>query len=71
MTTNECLIPEIAQKRERLVAEHVDRGFAEDDVRAHLDDVCRRLSGARVRSYLPVLVERALRAELRAGLQAA
>lgn len=66
-TIAESGIPEIDQHRERLVAEHVDRGFAEADVRAQLDRVCHRLSGARVRGYLPVLVERALRTELPAA----
>lgn len=64
MTTTESAIPELDAHRERIVAEHTDRGHDEATVRAHFDRVCGRLSGARVRSYLPILVERAMRSEL-------
>ena len=48
-----------------LVARYAgERGLDEATVRERLDAVCRRLSGARVRGYLPVLVERGLKESL-------
>ena len=67
MATTETVVPELDAHRDRIVAEHTAHGHDEKAVRARLDAVCARFSGARVRSYLPVLVERALRDELRAA----
>lgn len=58
-------VPELGARREQLVALYAGReDLDEATVRARLDAICRRLSGARVRSYLPVLVERGLRESL-------
>ena len=58
-------LPELGHRREQLVALYAHRaGVDEETVRARLDAICRRLAGARVRSYLPVLVERGLRESL-------
>lgn len=58
-------IPELDGRREMLVEQYAGRaGVDEATVRARLDAICRRLADARVRSYLPVLVERRLRESL-------
>lgn len=57
-------LPELDTHCDRLVTQHTDRGFDEQVVRARLDHICGRLASARVRTYLPLLVERALRIEL-------
>lgn len=54
------------QTEERLVERYrtADRGHREVDVRAAVADAFGRLSGARVTSFVPVLVERSVRRTL-------
>jgi hypothetical protein len=57
-------IPESARHRQRLIERHTTRGVDESIVSEHLDRIIRRLAGARIRGYLPILVKRALDAQL-------
>jgi hypothetical protein len=60
-------LPELDQHRHRLITQYLERGVDESVVLERLTLICQRFAAARIRSYLPVLVERALRAELEAA----
>jgi hypothetical protein len=55
---------QLAELESRLLAQYVDQGVSENRVRAALERVRERFAGARVRTFLPILVERAARREL-------
>jgi hypothetical protein len=55
---------QLAELESRLLAQYVDQGVTESRVRATLERVRGRFAGARVRTFLPILVERAARQEL-------
>ncbi|MEJ2869015.1 hypothetical protein WCD74_14675 [Actinomycetospora sp. OC33-EN08] len=50
-----------AETEERLVARWTAEGVSPDTVRGAVAEARDRLSGARVRSFLPILVERSVR----------
>lgn len=54
----------LEETRERLVARWTAEGVAPDTVRGAVAEACDRLSGARIRSFLPILVERSVRLRL-------
>ncbi|MDT7636049.1 MAG: hypothetical protein QOC83_337 [Pseudonocardiales bacterium] len=55
---------QLAELESRLLAQYVDQGVSENRVRTTLERVLARFAGARVRTFLPILVERAARREL-------
>jgi hypothetical protein len=55
---------QLAELESRLLAQYVDQGVNENRVRATLERVRASFAGARVRTFLPILVERAARREL-------
>ncbi|MDT7664707.1 MAG: hypothetical protein QOD04_4263 [Pseudonocardiales bacterium] len=55
---------QLAELESRLLAQYVDQGVSENRVRTTLERVLVRFAGARVRTFLPILVERAARREL-------
>jgi hypothetical protein len=59
-----------AETEERLVARYREHGVAPDTVRGAVAEAWERLAGARVRTFVPILVERAVRLRL-AGSPAA
>ncbi|MDL5155797.1 three-helix bundle dimerization domain-containing protein [Actinomycetospora termitidis] len=52
---------QLAETEERLVARWSAEGVAPDTVRSAVAEASARLSGARIRSFLPILVERHVR----------
>jgi hypothetical protein len=54
----------LAETEERLVARWGAEGVAPDTVRGAVSEAFDRLSDARVRSFLPILVERSVRLRL-------
>lgn len=57
-------LPELDPHRPRLIARYTERGIDESVAQQRLALICQRFGAARIRSYLPVLVERALKADL-------
>jgi hypothetical protein len=55
---------QLADLESRLVAQYADRGINEGRVRAIVEQVRSRFVNARVRTFVPILVERAARQEL-------
>ncbi|WP_026204816.1 three-helix bundle dimerization domain-containing protein [Actinomycetospora chiangmaiensis] len=55
----------LVETEERLVARWSAEGVAPDTVRGAVAEAFDRLAGARVRSFLPILVERSVRLRLR------
>lgn len=53
-----------AETEERLVARYREHGVAPDTVRGAVAEAWDRLAGARVRTFLPILVERSVRLRL-------
>ncbi|HEY2191083.1 MAG TPA: hypothetical protein VGH76_02110 [Actinomycetospora sp.] len=53
-----------AETEERLVARYREHGVAADTVRGAVAEAWDRLAGARVRTFLPILVERSVRLRL-------
>jgi hypothetical protein len=49
---------------ERLVARYREQGVAPDTVRGAVAEAWERLAGARVRTFVPILVERSVRLRL-------
>jgi hypothetical protein len=58
---------QLAAARSRLVADLAEGGAAADIVTDSFERNSRRFADARVRSFVPILVERAVRAELADG----
>jgi hypothetical protein len=54
----------LVETEERLVARWSAEGVAPDTVRGAVAEAVDRLAGARVRSFLPILVERSVRQRL-------
>lgn len=54
----------LAETEERLVARWTAEGVAPDTVRGAVAEAFHRFAGARVRSFLPILVERSVRQRL-------
>ncbi|WP_433800101.1 three-helix bundle dimerization domain-containing protein [Actinomycetospora sp. CA-084318] len=54
----------LVETEERLVARWTAEGVAPDTVRGAVAEAFERLAGARVRSFLPILVERRVRLQL-------
>lgn len=52
------------ETEERLVARYSSERCAPDEVRAAVDEAVDRLAGARIRAFLPILVERSVRLRL-------
>ncbi|HEY2225960.1 three-helix bundle dimerization domain-containing protein [Actinomycetospora sp.] len=52
------------ETEERLVARYVEHGVAPDTVRGAVAEAWERLGGARIRTFLPILVERSVRLRL-------
>ena len=52
------------ETEERLVARYRERGVAPDTVRGAVAEAWERLAGARVRTFVPILVERSVRLRL-------
>lgn len=55
---------QLADLESRLVAQYADQGVNEGRVRAIVEQVRSRFVDARVRTFVPILVERAARQEL-------
>jgi len=55
---------QLADLESRLVAQYADQGVNEGRVRAIVEQVRSRFANARVRTFVPILVERAARREL-------
>jgi hypothetical protein len=55
---------QLADVEARLVAQYVDRGVNEGRVRAIVEQLRSRFADARVRTFVPILIERAARREL-------
>jgi hypothetical protein len=55
---------QLADLESRLVAQYADQGVNEGRVRAIVEQVRSRFANARVRTFVPILVERAARQEL-------
>jgi hypothetical protein len=55
---------QLADLESRLVAQYADQGVNEGRVRAIVEQVRSRFVNARVRTFVPILVERAARQEL-------
>jgi hypothetical protein len=55
---------QLADLESRLVAQYADQGVNEGRVRAIVEQVRSRFTNARVRTFVPILVERAARQEL-------
>jgi len=53
-----------AETEERLVAHYREHGVAPDTVRGAVAEAWERLAGARVRTFVPILVERSVRLRL-------
>jgi hypothetical protein len=54
------------ETEERLVARYGEHGVAPDAVRGAVAEAWDRLGGARIRTFLPILVERSVRLRLSA-----
>lgn len=52
------------ETEERLVARYREHGVAPDTVRGAVAEAWERLAGARVRTFVPILVERSVRLRL-------
>ena len=52
------------ETEERLVARYAEHGVAPDAVRGAVAEAWERLAGARIRTFLPILVERSVRLSL-------
>ncbi|MCD2192271.1 hypothetical protein LQ327_02530 [Actinomycetospora endophytica] len=52
------------ETEERLVARYVEHGVEADTVRGAVAEAWDRLGGARIRTFLPILVERSVRLRL-------
>ncbi|NMO92447.1 three-helix bundle dimerization domain-containing protein [Actinomycetospora sp. TBRC 11914] len=52
------------ETEERLVARYTEHGVAPDTVRGAVREAWDRLAGARVRTFVPILVERSVRLRL-------
>ena len=55
---------QLADLETRLVAHYADQGINEGRVRAIVEQARHRFVGAKVRTFVPILVERAARQEL-------
>ncbi|HEX4250138.1 MAG TPA: hypothetical protein VH008_31360 [Pseudonocardia sp.] len=55
---------QLADVETRLVAHYADQGVNEGRVRAIVEQVRSRFADARIRTFVPILVERAARQEL-------
>ena len=53
-----------SETEERLVARYVEHGVEPDTVRGAVAEAWDRLAGARIRTFLPILVERSVRVRL-------
>jgi hypothetical protein len=59
------LAEHLAALESRLVAEYAGRaGITESEIHSRFTAACARFSTARIHAYVPILVERAVRAEL-------
>lgn len=52
------------ETEERLVARYAEHGRAPDEVRGAVAEAWDRVAGARIRTFLPILVERSVRLRL-------
>lgn len=57
------LVAQLAAARARVLEDLVGRGMQVEDVSDAFDRAARRFAEARVRSFVPILVERAVRAQ--------
>jgi hypothetical protein len=53
-----------SETEERLVARYVEHGVEPETVRGAVTEAWERLAGARIRTFLPILVERSVRLRL-------
>lgn len=62
---DEAVDAQLAQLEDRLVSQYAHHGHHnETDVRDHFQRAAQRFVNARIRSFLPILIERAVKAKL-------
>jgi hypothetical protein len=63
--TDDAVNAQLAQLEARLVTQYVHQGrHTETAVRDHFQHAAQRFANARIRSFLPILIERAVKAKL-------